>query len=87
MDTAIGLLVIAALVAGGWFYVTKIQMPQKRAAQELEQARLRAENKVKMYDPILRSDIEALEKSGSLRAQEAIEIRRIQIQQGRHPEA
>ena len=46
-----------------------------------------AENKVKMSDPILRSDIQTLDVTNSDLLDEAIALRRAQIEQGRDPEA
>ena len=42
------------------------------------------ENKVKVSDPILRRDIDILERYGSDLLQDAIELRRAQILQGGH---
>ena len=44
-----------------------------------------AENKVKVSDPILRRDIDILERYGSDLLQDAIELRRAQILAGRTP--
>ena len=46
-----------------------------------------AENKVKVSDPILRRDIDILERYGSDLLQDAIELRRAQILQGGHPDS
>ena len=46
----------------------------------------RAENKVKVSDPITRGDIDILERWGSKLLNDAIELRRAQLQRGDHPE-
>ena len=46
-----------------------------------------AENKVKVSDPILRRDIDILDRYGSELLQEAIELRRAQLLKGDHPES
>ena len=53
-----------------------------RDLMELRQA----ENKVKVSDPILRRDIDILERYGSDLLQDAIELRRAQILRGEHPD-
>ena len=45
-----------------------------------------AESKVKVSDPILRRDIDILERYGSDLLQDAIELRRAQILRGEHPD-
>ena len=72
-------VVVAIAVAAG-YYVLKVQAPQQNAKR-------RAENKVKMSDPILRADIEVLEKTDSVLLNDAIALRRAQIEQGRDPGA
>ena len=47
----------------------------------------RAENKVKVSDPILRVDIDILERYGSGLLDDAIALRRAQIQRGDNPES
>ncbi len=47
----------------------------------------RAENKVKVSDPILRVDIDILERYGSGLLDDAITLRRAQIQRGDSPES
>ena len=46
-----------------------------------------AENKVKVSDPILRRDIDILERYSSDLLQDAIELRRAQILRGDHPDS
>ena len=58
-----------------------------RVSARRTQERQRAERKVLFSDPILRSDIETLRRTKSLRFEEAIALRRSQLQSGRHPEA
>ena len=60
----------------------------KKAKSEAESARDAddAARKVRMSDPILRSDIEALEKADHAELEAAILLRRRQIEDGRHPE-
>ena len=69
METAIMVLVILVIAIGTVAYVSKVKAPQ-------DKARRRAENKVKMSDPILRADIEILERSNSDLAGDAIALRR-----------
>ena len=78
-EVIIGIIIIAVILAVG-VYMFKVQFPRS-------QARRRAENKVRMSDIILRSDIEALEQTNSRMVEDAIALRRSQIQSGRHPDA
>ncbi len=72
------IVVVVAAIAGAGYYVFGIQAPKQTAKR-------RAENKVKMSDPILRGDIEILEKTDSDLLNDAIALRRAQIEQGRDP--
>ncbi len=74
------IVVVVAAVAGAGYYVFGIQAPRQTAKR-------RAENKVKMSDPILRGDIEVLERANSDLLNDAIALRRAQIEQGRDPTA
>ena len=80
METAIMVLVVLVIAIGTVAYVSKVKAPQ-------DKARRRAESKVKMSDPILRADIEILERSNSDLAGDAIALRRSQIAQGSHPDS
>ena len=78
------LLVVAALVliAFGIWWLTRRRRPSGEELMELS----RAENKVKVSDPITRGDIDVLERWGSKLLEDAIELRRAQLQRGDHPE-
>ena len=82
------LIVVVIIAAGvvGYFYF-KRQMAQQREERDLVAERRRAEGKVKMADPILRADVEALERTGSEYLNDAVALRRRQIEQGRDPGA
>ena len=73
-------VVVLAVIAAAVYYVIKVQAPRQSAKR-------RAENKVKMSDPILRADIEVLERTDSDLLNDAIALRRAQIEQGRDPGA
>ncbi|MYC30206.1 MAG: hypothetical protein F4X65_08970 [Chloroflexi bacterium] len=78
-------LVVAAalvLVILGIWWVTRKRGPTGEERMELS----RAENKVKVSDPITRGDIDVLERWGSKLLEDAIELRRAQLQRGDHPE-
>ena len=79
MEFVFGLAIVAAVIAAG-YYVIKVQAPRQSEKR-------RAENKVKMSDPILRADIEVLERNNSDLLNDAIALRRAQIEQGRDPGA
>ena len=78
------LLAIAAfvLIAFGIWWLTRKRRPTGEERMELS----RAENKVKVSDPITRGDIDILERWGSKLLNDAIELRRAQLQRGDHPE-
>lgn len=80
MTEVLLIVVVVAAVAGAGYYVFGVQGPKKIAKR-------RAENKVKMSDPILRGDIEILEQTNSDLLNDAIALRRAQIEQGRDPTA
>ena len=75
-------LVVAGLasVVGVAYKETQLKALQRSLKRQ-------AENKVKMSDPILRSDIQTLDVTNSDLLDEAIALRRAQIEQGRDPEA
>ena len=79
METAIVVILAVVVAAGVGYYLVKVKAPQANA-------RRRAENKVKMSDPILRADIEVLERADSDLLNDAIALRRAQIEQGRDPD-
>ena len=78
------LLVIAvlALVIIGVWWLTRKRGPSGQERMELSHA----ENKVKVSDPITRGDIDVLERWGSKLLEDAIALRRAQLQRGDHPE-
>ncbi len=67
--------------------VYKVVHEVNKAKAPLRSLKRQAENKVKMSDPILRSDIQILDATNSDLLDEAIDLRRAQIEQGRDPEA
>ena len=85
MPFLFGLLVVvvSALVIWMLFFKGNAGSARGRDLMELRQA----ENKVKVSDPILRGDIDILERYGSDMLQDAIELRRAQILRGEHPDS
>ena len=85
MHYLVGLVVIVAFVLAYWLLFVK---GNRRRASGSDLTELRqAENKVKVSDPILRRDIDILERYGSDVLQDAIELRRAQILRGDHPDS
>ena len=82
---AIVLIVIVLVVAFALWQSSK-RNSRRAHGQELTEL-LQAEKKVKVSDPILRRDIDILERYGSASLQDAIELRRAQILQGDHPDS
>lgn len=80
----IGLAVLIALALTIWFFGKG--NPRRAKGSDLTELR-QAENKVKVSDPILRRDIDILERYGSDLLQDAIELRRAQILRGGHPDS
>ena len=81
----VGLIVVVASVSAFWWLFVR---GNKRRATGSDLTELRqAENKVKVSDPILRRDIDILERYGSDVLQDAIELRRAQILRGDHPDS
>ena len=80
-----GLVMVVALALACWLVFIKGNRHRARGGDltELRQA----ENKVKVSDPILRRDIDILERYGSDVLQDAIELRRAQILRGDHPDS
>ena len=80
-----GLVIVIALGLAFWLLFFK---GNRRRARGSDLTELRqAENKVKVSDPILRRDIDILERYGSDALQDAIELRRAQILRGDHPDS
>ena len=78
MDILYTLLGLGVIIVVGYF-VLKAQQQKKREEQQVLAMQWKAENKVRMSDPILRSDIEILTLTDSPWLDEAIELRRTQI--------
>ena len=78
------LLVLAglALIAFAIWWLTRKRRPSGHERMELS----RAENKVKVSDPITRGYIDVLERWGSKLLEDAIRLRRAQLHRGDHPE-
>jgi len=70
------------LVLLGIWWLTRKRGPTGVERMELS----RAENKVKVSDFITRGDIDVLERWGSKLLEDAIKLRRAQLQRGDHPE-
>lgn len=85
MPYLVGLAVVVALAVALWMWFGGGNTRRARGTDltELRQA----ENKVKVSDPILRRDIDILERYGSDLLKDAIELRRAQILQGGHPDS
>ena len=79
----LAVVVIVAVVLWLLFGRGSASRARGRDLTELRQA----ENKVKVSDPILRGDIDILERYGSDLLQDAIELRRAQILRGDHPDS
>ena len=80
-----GLVVVVALVLAFWLLFIKGNRRRARGSDLMELRQ--AENKVKVSDPILRRDIDILERYGSDVLQDAIELRRAQLLRGDHPDS
>lgn len=80
-----GLVVVVAFVLAFWLLFVKGNRRRARGSDLMELRQ--AENKVKVSDPILRRDIDILERYGSDVLQDAIELRRAQILRGDHPDS
>ena len=80
-----GLVILVLLGFVIWWFV-RSRKPSRARGNDLVDLR-QAENKVKLSDPILRRDIDVLERFGSDLLQDAIELRRAQILRGGHPES
>ena len=82
----LGVLVVVAAIAFAlwWFFVRGNN--RRATGSDLTELR-QAESKVKVSDPILRRDIDILERYGSDLLQDAIELRRAQILRGDHPDS
>ena len=78
------IIVVAALglVLLGIWWLTRKRGPSGPELMELS----RAEAKVKVSDPITRGDIDILERWRSRLLEDAISLRRSQLQRGDHPE-
>ena len=81
----VGLVVIVGFALAFWWLFSR---GNNRQASGSDLTELRqAESKVKVSDPILRRDIDILERYGSDLLQDAIELRRAQILRGDHPDS
>ena len=78
------LLLIAGLLLIGFgiWWFTRKRRPSGEELMELS----RAENKVNVSDPITRGDIDVLKRWDSKLLEDAIALRRAQLQRGGHPE-
>ena len=80
-----GLVVVVGFALAFWWLFIKGNTGRARGSDLMELRQ--AENKVKVSDPILRRDIDILERYGSDLLQDAIELRRAQILRGEHPDS
>ena len=81
------LVVLALIALAALVYLLFFRGNSRRATgRDLTELR-QAENKVKVSDPILRRDIDVLERYGSALLHDAIELRRAQILRGDHPDS
>jgi len=85
MPYLIGLAVVIALAVALWLRFGQ-RNTHRATGGDLTELR-QAENKVKVSDPILRRDIDILERFESDLLQDAIELRRAQILRGDHPDS
>ncbi len=81
----VGLAVVIAF-ALAFYKLFGAGNPRRARGSDLMELR-QAENRVKVSDPILRRDIDILERYGSDLLQDAIELRRAQILSGGHPDS
>ena len=84
MPLLVGLVIVIVIALAIWLY-SKNNSRQARGNDLMELRQ--AENKVKVSDPILRRDIDILERYGSDLLQDAIELRRAQLLRGDHPDS
>lgn len=80
-----GLVVVVGFALAFWWLFFRGNNRHARGSDLMELRQ--AENKVKVSDPILRRDIDILERYGSDLLQDAIELRRAQILRGEHPDS
>ena len=80
-----GLVVVVGFALAFWWLFVRGNDRRARGSDLMELRQ--AENKVKVSDPILRRDIDILERYGSDLLQDAIELRRAQILRGDHPDS
>ena len=80
-----GLVVVVGFALAFWWLFVKGNTGRARGSDLMELRQ--AESKVKVSDPILRRDIDILERYGSDLLQDAIELRRAQILRGEHPDS
>ena len=80
-----GLVVVVGFALAFWWLFVKGNTGRARGSDLMELRQ--AENKVKVSDPILRRDIDILERYGSDLLQDAIELRRAQVLRGDHPDS
>ena len=80
-----GLVVVVGFALAFWWLFVRGNDRRARGSDLMELRQ--AENKVKVSDPILRRDIDILERYGSDLLQDAIELRRAQILRGEHPDS
>ena len=85
MPFLVGLVVVVVAALSVWLLFFKGNA-RRASGSDLMELR-QAENKVKVSDPILRRDIDILERYGSDLLQDAIELRRAQILRGDHPDS
>ena len=80
-----GLVIVVGFALAFWWLFVRGNASHARGRDLMELRQ--AENKVKVSDPILRRDIDILERYGSDLLQDAIELRRAQILRGDHPDS
>ena len=85
MPYLIGLAIVIVLAVALWLRFGQ-RNTNRATGGDLTELR-QAENKVKVSDPILRRDIDILERFESDLLQDAIELRRAQILRGDHPDS
>ena len=80
-----GLVIVVGFALAFWWLFVRGNDRRARGSDLMELRQ--AETKVKVSDPILRRDIDILERYGSDLLQDAIELRRAQILRGEHPDS
>ena len=86
MVILVGLAIFSAIAVSFWLLFSMGNSRRRATGNDLMELRP-AESKVKVSDPILRVDIDILERHGSELLDDAIALRRAQLQRGEPPDS